>query len=983
MTIYLHIKTLHSSRAYPLGQEVIRLGRGSQNEIVIPQEEEEALLEEHLKIVPTNTSGYLLLTSSSQARVLLGGEPISQTKLKVGDHLVIGQTHLTVLDRPPEEEKPEKPAVAVVAKTKESPPSEKTPGEIPPLYLVIKTKKNTYTCPLKREIISLGWGPKNEITIPREEEETLQEKHLKFVPTGTSDYLLMTSSSQTRVLLNGTLISQAPFQEGDLVLLGKTKIFLEALSSPGAEAPSAPAPEEVSPETQEESMAPAKPPIDPELEPLEPEIPLELAPENSPALIPSQPLTERAVPSKEEPPSPPEKLEEGPSLPAMITSTLSGVLVSLKDKFFPTKKRLTLSEILEEAQKPLSPKALSFIKKNFSPSASSQKISHFVAAKIKRITDPSEKFSDFVKKKTPTLSPSAKVLQFQKKKKEPLKKIAPEGKQEEQEAPPGDPKKEEKKRRSPLRFLPLFLQLLLIRLGSLAFSIGFHSALAAVLMLIYWAHKPVVPKQLTIKLEDKKIEELSPEPLPVRLQPKPKVPKLDTTKVKTPTMEVVEKIPLEAPEVEKPTATIEAPTLQKQPTFQKWNVYGMAGRLGSGYRGRRGYGRWKRHGGSDGSESAVQAALRWLKNHQSSDGSWKPNYTGLCKESPGCTGTGRPGTDVALTGLALLAFLGNGHSHQSGHYKKTVAKGLQWLQRHQIRRQGHPWDGIIILNVPPRTVPRNYRYSASVGAYDMYSHPIATMALCEAYGMTRDGRLKSCAQNALEFCFNSQNPGAGWRYAPGAGCTRGTQLRGSQMKITGNNDTSVTGWYILALYMGRQARLYVPQESITQAMNWVEHVTTDRGWTGYTRAGQGNTTTTAVGILSRLLCGRHRSSAPVQKGIKILVQTLPSLKNNNGFNFYFWYYATYALYQKGGKEWNCKAPIKTMEDLKTHNCDCWNHAMQKHLLFSQRQTGCEKGSWDVQGGHASSGGRVYTTALAALTLEVYYRYSRVKEKGAK
>ena len=74
-------------------------------------------------------------------------------------------------------------------------------------------------------------------------------------------------------------------------------------------------------------------------------------------------------------------------------------------------------------------------------------------------------------------------------------------------------------------------------------------------------------------------------------------------------------------------------------------------------------------------------------------------------------------------------------------------------------------------------------------------------------------------------------------------------------------------------------------------------------------------------------------------------------------NFYYWYYATLGMYQLQGTHWQR-----------------WNDALQKELVSSQRQSGPMAGSWDpdtVWGGH---GGRVFTTSLATLCLEVYYRF---------
>ena len=75
-------------------------------------------------------------------------------------------------------------------------------------------------------------------------------------------------------------------------------------------------------------------------------------------------------------------------------------------------------------------------------------------------------------------------------------------------------------------------------------------------------------------------------------------------------------------------------------------------------------------------------------------------------------------------------------------------------------------------------------------------------------------------------------------------------------------------------------------------------------------------------------------------------------------NAYTWYYATLASFHAGGPQW-----------------DAWNRQMQAAVLrLQRRESSGLDGSWDpdpVWGGH---GGRVYATAMAAMTLEVYYRH---------
>ena len=74
--------------------------------------------------------------------------------------------------------------------------------------------------------------------------------------------------------------------------------------------------------------------------------------------------------------------------------------------------------------------------------------------------------------------------------------------------------------------------------------------------------------------------------------------------------------------------------------------------------------------------------------------------------------------------------------------------------------------------------------SAGTG-HQMYAHALATLALCEAYGMTKDPKIGDAAQRAVNFIEAAQNRSTGgWRYVPG--------------DPTGG-DTSVLGWQMMAL----------------------------------------------------------------------------------------------------------------------------------------------------------------------------------------
>ncbi len=116
---------------------------------------------------------------------------------------------------------------------------------------------------------------------------------------------------------------------------------------------------------------------------------------------------------------------------------------------------------------------------------------------------------------------------------------------------------------------------------------------------------------------------------------------------------------------------------------------------------------------------------------------------------------------------------------------------------------------------------------------------------------------------------------------------------------------------------------------------------------------------TAEALVCRQLLGSGPRNPAANEAVRFILEELPVSDRQGGarMNFYFWYYATLALYPRQDEAW-----------------DRWNAAMQNALVETQVTSGRDAGSWEpatVWGGY---GGRVYTTALATLCLEVYYRY---------
>lgn len=346
-------------------------------------------------------------------------------------------------------------------------------------------------------------------------------------------------------------------------------------------------------------------------------------------------------------------------------------------------------------------------------------------------------------------------------------------------------------------------------------------------------------------------------------------------------------------------------------------------------------------GGTEASEAAVEAGLAWLAAHQWEDGSWRfdleacPNCLGNCRDS------GYFRSSTASTGLALLCFLGAGYTHQDGPYQEEVKRGLYYLSEAMaITSHGGDLRDRFMSNEAGRD-PGILAAVESIrgGGDNMYSHGIATLALTEGYGMTRDSELKGPAQEAVNFIVSAQYEDGGWRYSP-------------QFETPSRGDTTVSGWQVMALKSATLSGLKVPYETWLKIEGFLDTVQREDGQYRYRVGDKPTTSNTAIGLLCRMVTGWPLSRPHLRKGVAKL-GTEPPDRNHMYFN----YYASLVLHHAGGRGWTK-----------------WNPKMREYLVESQARRGHERGSWYFPEAHSTQGGRLYTTAMAIMTLEVYYRY---------
>jgi len=391
------------------------------------------------------------------------------------------------------------------------------------------------------------------------------------------------------------------------------------------------------------------------------------------------------------------------------------------------------------------------------------------------------------------------------------------------------------------------------------------------------------------------------------------------------------------------------------------NAVGLGGGAGGKYGGRGGRG-GKR--GVNSTEQAVADALKWLYDHQAPSGFWDADeFMAYDKypSQPASDGKGNPVVDVGLTGLAILAFTGNGNTLAAGPYRETVAKGTTWLK--EVQRD----DGL---------------FGDEVGNPTLYNHAIATMALGEVcYFANKPPTLTAPLKKAVAVILNSRNNYGAWRY---------------QLEPNGDNDTSITGWMIFALKTAEDCKIPVDKGAYDGALTWFDAMEDkNSGRVGYAWGDGGggpgslpsrpvhmmekfpadkSESLTAVALLCRIFMTDtskvkqwkdHPNYAVLKKNADLIASKLPKWDSDGSIDIYYWYYATFAMNQWGEQHWKN-----------------WEKAIGTALVPNQRRDTPDKkdnfyGSWDPADAWGEDGGRVYSTATCALILEVYYRYAKV------
>ncbi len=355
-------------------------------------------------------------------------------------------------------------------------------------------------------------------------------------------------------------------------------------------------------------------------------------------------------------------------------------------------------------------------------------------------------------------------------------------------------------------------------------------------------------------------------------------------------------------------------------------------------------GRGSKVGGPRSTIAAIDRGLEWLREHQDPDGRWdadefmKHDASGVA-----CDGAGNSMQDLGVTGLALLAYLGDGNHLYAGPYQEQVKRGIRWLRTQQDRDSGLLGSGN--------------------SADFIYGHAIASYALVEAYGLSGSKLLRKPAQRAIDYLESHRNRYGAWRYQP----------------QSGDSDSSITGWCLLAYKSAKDFGLEVNEEALSYGLAWLDSVT-DQGSarSGYLSRGGASSRRdglhaelyprekgecmTAVALMCGYFLGEDPQQKPIMQRQADLIASKPPVWNevDGSIDHYYWYYGSYALFQAGKQHWKN-----------------WSRSLTKAVIETQRKDQNFAGSWDPVGVWGQDGGRVYSTAILLLTLEAYYRFPKL------
>jgi hypothetical protein len=303
----------------------------------------------------------------------------------------------------------------------------------------------------------------------------------------------------------------------------------------------------------------------------------------------------------------------------------------------------------------------------------------------------------------------------------------------------------------------------------------------------------------------------------------------------------------------------------------------------------------------DSARKATARGLAWIARHQNNDGSWSDS---------------RYPHDPAITSFAVLALLSQGHVPDQGTYGKELAKAQRFLM----------------------SCSRDDGYLVGTRGGNMYAHAMAALALAELWSVTQDKRIKPILQKSTDLIISAQSREGGWRYSP---------------RPVGS-DISVTIMQVMALRAAKNAGIHVPDQTLRKAISYIRSCYDEPsgGFNYMPYSRQPGFARTAAGVCVLYLTGEH--NAPE------IPRAVQYMKANFDQQLHYWYghyYASHAMHQVGGEEW-----------------ERWYARMVEAFLPMQNQDG----AWS--GRDRTSPGPVYDTSIAVIALSVPMHYLPIYQR---
>ena len=324
------------------------------------------------------------------------------------------------------------------------------------------------------------------------------------------------------------------------------------------------------------------------------------------------------------------------------------------------------------------------------------------------------------------------------------------------------------------------------------------------------------------------------------------------------------------------------------------------------------------NGGNEACEDAVLKSLRWMQKNQKANGSF---------------GDKKP---VAMTGLAVLAYLGHCETPLSEEFGDTVTKAMVFLVDNNMKQKGKSASDL-------------------KDKHWCYEHAIAMYALCESYTFCKQlniehvvPQLGEAVENGMNWIIDNQidNTG-GWEY-------------GYDQKAKRGGDSSIVAWHMQALKASKATGINFPKLSrtISKGLDFLDECQDRSGGFGYTRnrkpvkSAKGHFTLTGAGALC---FQQHKgtSNTKARNGVKYIDENAKFSFAKKDANVYEHYYCSQAMINHGGAQWTK-----------------YNKLIRDELLKNQKADG----SWPKSTGPGIQDDAFYTNTLATLMLEVYYRF---------